>query len=48
MSFSECLARDNVQVQVEHGLAGAGAVIDNQAKGLCHAQLLGDLACGQK
>jgi len=44
MPFGECPARDNVQVQVKYSLARAGAVIDDQAKGIGHAQLFGDPA----
>src|SRR5690606_29079585 len=37
---------ENMQMQVEHGLAGAGAVVDDQPEGIADAGGGGDLAGG--
>jgi hypothetical protein len=48
MALSEGSARDDVNVQVEYGLARISAVVDDQAERIRHAQLLSHLAGRQQ
>jgi hypothetical protein len=47
VAFGEFPASNDMQVQVKDGLPGARPVVDHQAEGIAHTQLLGHLASDQ-